>query len=84
MESTTLPSFDAASISGVESTSLMMSEPALLAEEMSGTKENTLPTWMAPKVVLCEKKKMKKVIQQRTDLKYHKSDEEFESTSFQT
>ena len=47
-----LPSSDSASTSGMESSSLMISDPAPLAVEMSGTKENTFPALMAPKVVL--------------------------------
>jgi len=50
-----LPSVDSASISGVDFNSLRMSEPAPLADEISGTKENTFPAWIAPKVVLFEK-----------------------------
>ena len=49
----TSPSVDSASISGIASSRRMTSDAADLAEEMSGTKEKTLPAWMAEKVVLC-------------------------------
>jgi hypothetical protein len=42
-ESGFLPAVDSASISGTMSSNLMISEPAPLAEDTSGTKEKTLP-----------------------------------------
>ena len=54
LDSTTFPSFDSASIAGVESRSLIMSEPAPLADEISGAKESVLPACIAPKTVLYE------------------------------
>ena len=46
-----LPAVNSASISDLESSSLIRSDLAPLAKEMSGTNENTLPAWIAPNVM---------------------------------
>lgn len=60
-----------------------MSEPAPLADEISGTKENTLPACIAPKVVLWEEND-EQSYRRKKELIYHESDEELESGSLQT
>jgi hypothetical protein len=74
---------DSASISGTESRSLIISEPAFLADEMSGTKENTLPACVAPKTVLC-KENDEQTPKIKIKIIYHQNDEELESGSFKT
>ena len=54
-----------------------MSDPAPLAEDISGTNENTLPAWIEPNVTLWDMMSM--VANKVNNITYHKTNEELEN-----